>query len=195
MVVACPLCGSGLSELPSARSEPVLRTCPGCGTLLVLRQVDAVGGEGDAATVFQPRVLVEAAEDPGAATLAALPGESAAGAAAGAPRLPPGVEPYFLVLGAPPGRERIRLEQARTVFGRGGEADVELRDEQVAERHFQVEVMGREYYLRDLGSGRGTRLNGREVRYTELLPGDEVSAGEISLVFRTADDGLSRRGG
>ena len=55
--------------------------------------------------------------------------------------------------------------------------------------------MGSEYFLRDLGSRNGTHLNGHAVRYSEILPGDEVRAGQSILVFRTPDDGISPRRG
>lgn len=196
MHLACPLCGADLGNLPAAdhpdRSE---RTCPTCGARLALRRVDRPEAESDAGTVFQPRILVESAEPVGTETLATPPARDHASGAhtPAASDLPPGPEAYFLVVGAPAGRERIRLERARTVFGRAG-SDVELSDPAVADRQFQIEVAGSEFYLRDLESGRETRLNGKPVRYTELLPGDEIVVGTTALVFRTADDGLSRRG-
>ncbi len=52
--------------------------------------------------------------------------------------------------------------------------------------------MGREFFVRDLSSKNGTFLNGHRVRYSELLPGDELRAGDTVLVFRTSEDGLSR---
>jgi len=190
VVIHCPLCGVSLGEAAADGPERVESSCPSCGAALVLRRIEETVRDGDLGTMFQARIEVESAEPTGAETLAAAPEDGRA--SAGEPEIPPGPEAFFMVLGAPAGQERIRLERARTVFGRAG-ADVELADRTVAERHFQVEVMGREFFLRDLGSGRGTRLNGSEVRYTELLPGDEVAAGGTVLVFRTADDGVSRR--
>ena len=73
---------------------------------------------------------------------------------------------------------------------RGETVDVRLEDASLAPRQFQVDVMGHEFYLRDLAGD--TRLNGREVRFMELLPGDEIAAGATVLVFRAAGDGLGR---
>jgi len=192
VVIQCPLCGVSLGEAAADGPERVESSCPGCGAALVLRRIEETARDGDLGTMFQARIEVESVEPTGAETLTARAAPGDDRASSGAPEIPPGPEAFFMVLGAPAGQERIRLERARTVFGRAG-ADVELADGSVAERHFQVEVMGREFFLRDLGSGRGTRLNGSEVRYTELLPGDEVAAGATVLVFRTADDGVSRR--
>jgi adenylate cyclase len=98
------------------------------------------------------------------------------------------------VVGGAPGRERLPLPSARTVFGRA-EADVDLGDPAVSGRHFQVEAAGREFFIRDLGSRNGTFVNGRRIRYAELLPGDEVLAGSTYLVFRTSQDALGRPAG
>jgi hypothetical protein len=94
----------------------------------------------------------------------------------------------FLVLGAPPGSERIPLPSARTVFGRKG-ADVDLDDPAVSRRHFQVEVAGREVFVRDLDSSNGTFVNGHRVHHAELVDGDEVRAGQTCLVFRSSPEG------
>ena len=90
-----------------------------------------------------------------------------------------------------PGRpepEAIRLERARTVFG-GASADVDLGDPEVADRHFLIEAVGREFFLRDLGGPGGTLVNGRPVRSIELRTGDEVRAGSRALRFRAPTRG------
>ncbi len=172
-------------SLPAALYEPELLMSERRATELhgsVCRATELQAG--DNATLFQADALFFPFADDEATTSTTL-----------APFAPPplslGVAAYFLRLGAAPGRERLVLERARTVFGRGG-ADIELDDPAVSKRHFQVDVLGREFFVRDLGSRHGTFLNGRAVRYAELLPGDELLAGATLLVFRTAADGLSR---
>ncbi len=145
-----------------------------------------IAGGGGATTFFQPGLM---ADDPDRQT-----GEGPGSAPAVAPPLRLDFEAFFLVLGAPPGEERIRLETARTTFGRK-RADVDLGDPAASAPHFQVDVMGREFFVRDLDSRNGTFLNGHRVRYSELLPGDELRAGDTVLVFRTSLDGLSRSPG
>ncbi len=186
---ACPACGAVLAEPPpdEADGRPSYTTHH-------RRRIDneariAAGGAG-ATTLFQPGLMGSRAVDEPAAgpdsdtrTLDGTPPP---------PALELDAEPYFLVLGAPPGHERIPLRTARTTFGRA-RADVDLGDRSVSSLHFQVDVMGGELFLRDLQSRNGTLLNGHPIRYSELLPGDEVRAGETVLVFRTSRDGLSDR--
>jgi pSer/pThr/pTyr-binding forkhead associated (FHA) protein len=161
-------------------------------------------GKGGGTTLFQPGLMVRSIlnEDTGdlagevrpAPTPSDVTGDDTRLAAAD-PTPPPlqlEVEPYFLVLGAPPGKERIALNAARTTFGRA-RADVVLADDTISGPHFQVDVMGREFFVRDLDSRNGTRLNGHPVRYSELMPGDELRIGETVLVFRTSGDGVGER--
>lgn len=140
-------------------------------------------GDDAFSTLFDPRSALrydpeEAPEDSGPeGTVRADPDDVR-------PPALPSEEPLgFLILGAQPGSERVRLTSARTLFGREG-ADVDLDDPAVSRRHFQVEVAGREFFIRDLDSSNGTWVNGERIRYTELADGDEVRAGRTFLVFR-----------
>lgn len=151
------------------------------------------------ATLFQPGIMVEsilAADDqvdPAGARAAAQPGGGTEVLADTKGMTPPplgaDVEAYFLIAGAPDGRERRPLPSAITVVGRKG--DVAIDEPAASERHFKVEAMGREFYIRDLESRNGTYVNGRKIRYCQLLPGDEVRIGRAVLIFRVAGDGLS----
>ncbi len=206
----------------AAAGEQVSVRCPGCGAeiryrlgspALTTRMAVGVAAEPPAAQAEPPAT---AAEEP-AATIAApleslaprpggVAGAEEPAATIGAPldrtvlapagmAAPPPLRfagsAFFLVLGGAPGRERLVLPSARTVFGRA-EADVDLGDAAISSRHFQVEVAGREFFIRDLGSRNGTFVNGRRIRYAELRPGDEVLAGSTYLVFRTSEDALGR---
>lgn len=100
-------------------------------------------------------------------------------------------QPYLLILGARPGEERRPIVRAKTSFGRQ-EADVNLADPSVSSTHFQIEAFGSEFFLRDLSSRNGTFLNTNRVRYSQLLPGDQITAGRTTLIFRLSDDQIGR---
>jgi pSer/pThr/pTyr-binding forkhead associated (FHA) protein len=108
-----------------------------------------------------------------------------------APFLQLDVEAYLLVLGASPGQERRPLVRAKTSFGRQG-TDIVLDDPAISTEHFQIEAFGKEFFLRDLESRNGTYLNGTRARYSQLLPGDQITAGKTSLIFRTSEDLIDR---
>jgi hypothetical protein len=208
----CPSCGLPLAVDPARKGEAKELICGECGARIEYASYPGKGdsppaaGPGDseptvcqpkkvgATTLFQPALMLESIlteDDDGqqapAGTAAGLPPTAAV-----APPLDLDVDVYFLVLGAPPGQERLPLKQARTVLGRE-EVDLVIDDPAVSARHCQIDVMGKEFYVRDLGSRNGTLLNGHPVRYSELLPGDELRLGDTVLVFRTSKDGLSDR--
>ncbi len=70
----------------------------------------------------------------------------------------------------------------RLVAGRGSTVDLTLRDPGVSRRHFEVESLGDQLALRDLGSKGGTFVNGRQVSEATLGPGDRIEAGSSDLV-------------
>ncbi len=217
MSLECPSCGAAC--VPADGQAPALERCPSCGGELApspggasrqtaagystrhsqgLENAARIAADGGATTLFQPCLLDSSdasSVDRGAVSAGELPSSGtrvALSRPAARPPLRLAVEVYFLVLGAPPGEERIVLKTARTTFGREG-ADVDLADPTVSAVHFQVDVMGRELFVRDLGSRNGTLLNGHRIRYSELLPGDELQVGETVLVFRTSQDNLAAR--
>lgn len=197
----CPHCGAEL-ESAAAELEPGADwRCPACGLDVRVRTGAAAlapepeagypeaGGErAGFTTLFQPRILLDEPERRGARS---RPGETQPLERPEAhPALPPPARgAYLLRVGAPAGGARLTVPSALTVLGRA-EADIDLDDPSVSARHFQIEAIGAEFFVRDLGSRNGTYLNGTKVRYAELRPGDQLRAGRTVLVFRTEDDGV-----
>ncbi|MCB9377604.1 MAG: FHA domain-containing protein [Holophagales bacterium] len=204
----CPRCGERLEVPPDAFEGDARIVCPECGEESVVRagedltataEVDAVSTADVASaptrraregfsTMFQPRILLDdrdralALPEPGETQGLDRPEEG--------PELPPPRRSaYLLRVGAPRGTERVTVPSALTVLGRAG-ADVDLGDPSVSVRHFQIEAIGDEFFVRDLDSRNGTYLNGTKIRYAELRPGDQLRAGRTVLVFRTVDDGV-----
>ena len=59
------------------------------------------------------------------------------------------------------------MENKIFVIGRNG--DIHLDDESVSKRHAEIQLLGQEIYMRDLGSTNGTFLikNNRSIRFHE----------------------------
>jgi len=201
----CETCNQ---ETDSAHSDPHTDSwrCPNCGAEVKLAttevqppvsaatvsSMDAPGEPAD--TVFQPALMMESIMDELETEEPAEPGTEQLGTGPEtmpAPSLQLEVEAYLLVLGASPGQERRRLELSKTIFGRQG-ADIALDDPAVSGAHFQIEAFGKEFFLRDLDSRNGTFLNGSRVRYSQILPGDQITSGKTSLIFRLSDDRIDR---
>jgi hypothetical protein len=75
---------------------------------------------------------------------------------------------------------RLALPRGRgmVTIGRAPDCDCVLADETVSRRHALLRRAGDSWFLADLNSTNGTRLNGwRLVEETEVRPGDRVSFG------------------
>ncbi len=63
-----------------------------------------------------------------------------------------------------------------------------LRDDSVAFNHFRIYQTDGVYSVYDLGSKRGTLVNGQAVEKTELGTGDVVQVGDVKLRFELVDE-------
>ena len=208
MAWICNSCGKDFDSPPSTSSSGAWK-CPVCDadvqlvSAAVSPPVSEASADEPADTVFQPVLMMESimeeltdepisaadtsyTSEPGTETLETDPSTLPS------PFLELEVEAYLLLLGASPGHERRPLVRAKTIFGRKG-SDVVLEDPAVSNTHFQIEAFGKEFFVRDLESRNGTYLNGTKVRYSQLLPGDQVTVGKTTLIFRTSDDLIDRR--
>ncbi len=82
-----------------------------------------------------------------------------------------------------PDGNRVTVGEEPLVIGRLPECDVVLGDPNVSRRHADVRRTEEGYFVTDLGSTNGTRVNGTPVREQQLESGDEITVGSTSLVF------------
>jgi len=85
------------------------------------------------------------------------------------------------------------LVAARTVIGRGSDADITISDAGTSRKHVEILWDGERAMVRDLGSTNGTKLNGHKVGEAPLTPDSTVTIGRTDIVFRvvpqtSADD-------
>ena len=72
-----------------------------------------------------------------------------------------------------------QLYQGETTIGRSSRNDIVLKDSTVSKQHAKVVERQGRFWLYDLGSTNGTRLNGRLLREPTLLePDDEIQFGD-----------------
>jgi pSer/pThr/pTyr-binding forkhead associated (FHA) protein len=83
--------------------------------------------------------------------------------------------------------QEFRIKDLETTIGRAGENTIRLHDWSVGRRHAAIIRQGPAFLVRDLGSWRGTHLNGRPVTETELRSGDQLVLGATTLQFAIAD--------
>jgi FHA domain len=83
------------------------------------------------------------------------------------------------------GTERtVFLGDAPLVIGRDAQCDIPIQDLKISRRHCVIEPAGPGgWRVRDLDSGNGTRVNGREVRSHDLAREDVVEVGDAKVLF------------
>ncbi len=79
---------------------------------------------------------------------------------------------------------RHPLTSARTVIGRGSDADITISDAGSSRRHAEILWDGERGMLRDLGSTNGTKVDGQKIREAALAPDTSFTIGRTELVFR-----------
>jgi pSer/pThr/pTyr-binding forkhead associated (FHA) protein len=75
----------------------------------------------------------------------------------------------------------LPMDQDWIVVGRGHTADVVLADATISRAHAAIGFNGEAFYVQDLGSTNGTRVNGERAPQAELHDGDEIQLGKLQL--------------
>jgi ABC transport system ATP-binding/permease protein len=90
--------------------------------------------------------------------------------------------PISILAGLPPRSELLRSENV--IVGRAAEVDLVLSHPEVSRRHCRILFELETWYIEDLGSQRGTAVNGNRISgRTALNSGDQIQIGPITLVF------------
>ncbi len=85
------------------------------------------------------------------------------------------------------GRE-FEFDQASVVIGRTAECDVILYEAGVSRKHACVTVEGSDFWIEDLGSSNGTRVNGETIKGRQALKdGDSISMGPVVFSFKPVE--------
>jgi pSer/pThr/pTyr-binding forkhead associated (FHA) protein/tetratricopeptide (TPR) repeat protein len=105
--------------------------------------------------------------------------------------------PYIRIVKDSEGTEEtLRLEGTLWLAGRDETCDITLDDVKSSRRHFELNSVGGDYFIRDLGSSNGTLLNGSKLRTDELTPiksGDVIGVGTTTLHFEIRDPNFKNK--
>ncbi len=80
------------------------------------------------------------------------------------------------------GREFV-FDQLSVLIGRTSECDVVLYDPGVSRKHARIFNEGEEYFVEDMGSSNGTKVNGSIIKKKQLADGDAISLGPVVFNF------------
>lgn len=141
-------------------------------------------GAGEAAAALAGATLDSAGNASGAKANGAGAGANGGVDAAFADAAPP---PQVSLEG-PPGR--IDVQPPSAIVGRDPASAIPLHDPLVSWRHAELTIAGQAVYLRDLGSGSGTWINGKPVTAPKSLRDqDKIRIGSVDLMVRIVHAG------
>ena len=75
------------------------------------------------------------------------------------------------------------LVSSKTTVGRDSTADIQIGDNGLSRKHFEILWDGSSAVLRDLGSTNGVKVNGRKIDQVVLRNGTAFSAGRTNFLF------------
>jgi len=81
------------------------------------------------------------------------------------------------------GGDTIPLLKTELLVGRRESCDICLRFANVSAHHCQFSCRGGYWYVKDLGSRNGTKINGKRVSEKRIDPGDTVSVAKHDYEF------------
>ena len=84
--------------------------------------------------------------------------------------------------------QSFQLTKDEIVLGRSQECGICLDDRTCSRKHARVFERDGEYFVEDLGSTNGVRLNGKTVEEGILSPGDRFSFGKSAFRFQKSND-------
>jgi serine phosphatase RsbU (regulator of sigma subunit) len=97
---------------------------------------------------------------------------------------PQSIVPTLQIISGPFSGRLFTLERDVTIIGRNPECDVVLQPKSVSRRHAAIVRKDDGFLLRDMGSTRGTFVNGLKITHPVMLQdGNTVQIGELLLMF------------
>src|SRR5437762_13984693 len=81
----------------------------------------------------------------------------------------------------------VEFTQSEISIGRSTDNLIPLNDKKSSRKHAKIEKVGDEYLVNDLGSGNGTKVNGKDVNTHVLSKGDEIGIGLTTIYVLSMD--------
>jgi pSer/pThr/pTyr-binding forkhead associated (FHA) protein/tetratricopeptide (TPR) repeat protein len=92
--------------------------------------------------------------------------------------------------------EILKLEGHLWVGGRDPNCEIPLDSAHVSRKHFELARTQEGFFITDLGSSNGTKVNGQRIaphEPTQVASGDEISVKSVKLVFEIRDSNFNNR--
>jgi pSer/pThr/pTyr-binding forkhead associated (FHA) protein len=87
-----------------------------------------------------------------------------------------------LTLSGPEGKHRFAMVGEEIIIGRAPSCDIAIGHKSISRRHLRISHAAAQFYVEDLGSQNGTRINGRRINgKTPFSVGDEVQMSDFTM--------------
>jgi pSer/pThr/pTyr-binding forkhead associated (FHA) protein len=143
------------------------------GVYRLVGRVEPVAGWGPAVEPEQRTAAASAAAMSGTRTAAGAPDAADAADTGGVN------DPTLIVLSGVDAGARLVLDGRRVTAGRGSSCDLVVRDTTVSREHAAFVLRSDTWWVLDLGSTNGTRINGLRAAEHPIVPGDRVELGDV----------------
>lgn len=101
----------------------------------------------------------------------------------------PSISPAWLLieeLGMP--EKRYEIKEMVTSIGKSSDNEIVLNDTAVSRHHARIKLEGKKYFIYDLVSTNGTRVNGRKITKKWIKEGDIIEMGHTRMAFKTGEN-------
>jgi pSer/pThr/pTyr-binding forkhead associated (FHA) protein len=88
----------------------------------------------------------------------------------------------------------VPVDREWMVIGRGHSADVMIAEPTISRAHAAIGFDGAGFFMQDLGSTNGTRVNGDRQARVDLSDGDELQLGKLQLRVSVPPRNRNERG-
>ncbi|ADO69919.1 FHA domain-containing protein [Stigmatella aurantiaca] len=79
--------------------------------------------------------------------------------------------------------KEFQFEHEEVLIGRTPECDVVLYDAGISRKHCRIFSLGERYFVEDMGSSNGTKVNGAPIKKQPLSDGDQIGLGPVVFSF------------
>lgn len=93
---------------------------------------------------------------------------------------------WLLIEGRETPEKRYEINGMVLSIGSSDDNDIILKDRAVSRHHAKIRIEGKKYFIYDLASTNGTRVNGRKIAKKWIKEGDSIEMGHIRMAFRTS---------
>ncbi len=84
--------------------------------------------------------------------------------------------------------QEFKIDKYETYIGRASNNDIRLHDWFVSKRHAMIIRKGKSFFAKDLGSWKGTLVNGKYTKEAQLFDNDTLQFGTTQLTFHLEEE-------